>query len=109
MITQISPRSFLTDEQWHEIQQRLPRPKQTGRRRSTDLRLVVAAIHFHWHTGCPWRKLPEFFPPWSTVYTYFRLWHQDGTLRELRKILRPPLRSQLFPARRPQTSAHTPF
>jgi putative transposase len=28
---------------------------------------------------CTWRELPGDFPAWSTVYGYFRAWHQDGT------------------------------
>ena len=26
-----------------------------------------------------WRALPGEFPPWQTVYTYFRNWRKDGT------------------------------
>ena len=29
--------------------------------------------------GCTWRALPGDFPPWSTVYGYFRLGRLDGT------------------------------
>jgi transposase len=29
--------------------------------------------------GCTWRALPGDFPPWSTVYDYFRRWRKDGT------------------------------
>lgn len=31
-------------------------------------------------TGCAWRMLPKDFPPWQTVYGYFRDWRKDGTL-----------------------------
>ncbi len=33
--------------------------------------------------------LPPEFPPWGTVYSYYRRWNRDGTLRELRTILQP--------------------
>ncbi|BAZ12352.1 transposase [Calothrix sp. NIES-4071] len=35
--------------------------------------LVLAAF------GCTWRGLPGGFPPWQTVYGYFRAWRLDGT------------------------------
>src|SRR5690606_18993942 len=87
----------LTDAQWQRIVPLLPKPKATGRRRSTDLRGVVTAINLHWQTGCPWRKLPPDLPPWPTVYTYFRAWFQDGTLRKIRTILDPPKTSEVTP------------
>ena len=30
--------------------------------------------------GCTWRGLPGDFPPWQTVYNYFRRWQTYGTL-----------------------------
>ncbi len=89
----------LTDAQWAAIAPHLPPTRRCGRRRTTDLRRVVAAIHHRWQTGCPWRELPPGFPPWPTVYTYFRNWLKDGTLRHLRTVLAPPKPSQL-PLRR---------
>ena len=29
-------------------------------------------------TGCRWRFLPADFPPWQTVYYYFRRFRLDG-------------------------------
>lgn len=87
----------LTDLQWQRIVPLLPCRKSTGRRRSTSLRDVVVAINLHWQTGCPWRRLPEDLPPWPTVYTYFRRWLKDGTLRQMRAILNPPRLSDVAP------------
>ena len=39
---------------------------------------VVDAILYLLRTGCQWRLLPRCFPPWGTVYHYFRLWGPDG-------------------------------
>ena len=90
----------LTDAEWAAISPLLPPARRTGRRRSTDLRSVVSAINHHWRTGRPWRKLPPGFPPWPTVYTYFRNWLKDGTLRKIRAILNPPRPSEIRPSSR---------
>ncbi len=42
--------------------------------------------------GCPWRYLPEGFPPWETVYAYFRQWQRDGTWERLHEALRGQVR-----------------
>ena len=43
-----------------------------GRPRRTDLRAVVNALLYILSTGCQWRMLPKDFPPWQTVYWWFR-------------------------------------
>jgi len=50
----------------------LPRPGKTGRRRRYDLREVVNAIRYMTRSGGGWRMLPKDFPPWQTVYWWFR-------------------------------------
>lgn len=62
----------LTDEEWQAIAPLMPQPARTGRRRSVDLREVVNAIRYLVRTGCEWRMLPHDFPPWPTVYWWFR-------------------------------------
>ena len=42
------------------------------RLRSIDLREVMNAIRYLVRTGCGWRMLPVHFPPWQTVYWWFR-------------------------------------
>jgi transposase len=64
--------SDLTEAEWQAIAPLLPRPASTGRRRSTDLREVVNAIRYLVRSGCEWRMLPVHFPPWQTVYWWFR-------------------------------------
>jgi len=39
-----------------------------------------------------WRALPVDFPPWPTVYHYFRTWNRDGTLTGLHNGLREQVR-----------------
>ena len=43
-----------------------------------DVREVLNAIAYLLRTGCAWRLLPHDFPPWPTVYDYFRRWRLDG-------------------------------
>jgi putative transposase len=64
--------SDLTDEEWSSIEPLLPKPAKRGRRRETDLREVVNAIRYMVRSGCEWRMLPIHFPPWQTVYWWFR-------------------------------------
>ena len=62
----------LTDEEWLVIAPLLPQPREKGRPRKTDLREVVNAIRYLVRTGCGWEMLPSDFPPWQTVYWWFR-------------------------------------
>ena len=43
-----------------------------GNRAKHDKRLLVDAILYITKTGCGWRQLPTNFPPWQTVYSFFR-------------------------------------
>lgn len=64
--------SDLTDAEWEFIAPLLPKPALRGRRRVTDLRDVLNAIRYLVRSGCEWRMLPTHFPPWQTVYWWFR-------------------------------------
>jgi putative transposase len=46
-------------------------------------------------SGCAWRLLPRDFPPWETVYWWFRRWRIDGTFKRLNSTLRERLRIHL--------------
>ena len=83
----------LTDEQWTLLAPLLPPPKPGGRPRSVDVREIVNALLYLLRTGCPWRSLPHDLPPWSTVWTYFRHWRDDGTLARLHDELRDQTRT----------------
>src|SRR5246127_143608 len=62
----------LTDMEWQTVEPLLPRPGKTGRRRRVDLREVLNAIRYLARSGGGWRMLPKDFPPWQTVYWWFR-------------------------------------
>ena len=47
------------------------------------------AIFYLLRTGCQWRLLPREFPPWPTVYYYFRRWEQESVWLTLLRSLYP--------------------
>lgn len=69
----------MTDSQWVNIKEYLP----VQRKRKHDLRNIVDAILWYLRIGSQWRNLPECFPPWKSVYYYFRKWKKDGTLEKM--------------------------
>ena len=85
----------LTDSQWSIIQHLIPAAKPGGRPRSLDMRLVVDAMLYLTVGGIQWRMLPSDFPPWQSVYTYFRQWRDDGTWRRLHDTLRVRVRRRI--------------
>jgi len=70
----------------------IPPAKPGGRDRKTDMCQVVNAIFYVTRTGCAWRYLPREYPPWPTVYGYFRAWRIDGTWQHIHDRLRADLR-----------------
>ena len=64
--------SDLTDEEWEQVVPFLPRPAKKGRKPEVDLREVLNAIRYLARSGGGWRMLPKDFPPWQTVYWWFR-------------------------------------
>jgi putative transposase len=84
----------LTDEQWKLIAEFLPPPLPGGRPRKTDLREVVNAILYLVRSGCQWRMIPHEFPPWKTVYNYYRAWIANAVWDEIIACLRGDVREQ---------------
>ena len=62
----------LTDEEWLFIEPFLPPVLKRGRKPTTALRAVLDALRYLARTGGGWRLLPNDFPPWQTVYWWFR-------------------------------------
>ena len=87
----------LSDSEWAYLKPYLPAPKQRGRGRPTVLspRKILNAVFYLLKSGCPWRLLPRDFPPWKTVYHWFRKWRIDGTFEQLNLALGERLRIQL--------------
>lgn len=64
--------SDLTDEEWSIVRPLLRAPPKRGRKPTTDLREVLNALRYMARSGGGWRMLPKDFPPWQTVYWWFR-------------------------------------
>jgi putative transposase len=93
----------LTEREWAVLRPLLPPAKPGGRPRSSDLRLILNAIFYVLRSGCPWRLLPRDFPPWPTVYDYFRKWRIAGVWEPLNTALREQVRT--LAGRQPTPSA----
>jgi putative transposase len=95
--------SDASDAEWKVISPLLPAAKLGGRPRTTSLRDVVNAIFYVSRGGGAWRMLPKDFPPYQTVYGYFRAWSKDGTWTRVHDALRDRVRQK--EGREPSPSA----
>ena len=93
----------LSDAEWACLEPHLPVSKATGRPRIHNQREILNAIFYIVRSGCPWRLLPHDFPPWKTVFHYFRAWRIDGTWERMNRAIRERLRVRL--KRNPEPSA----
>lgn len=95
--------SDLSDLQWELIRGYIPAARRGGRPRSTKIRDVVNAVFYLNRSGCSWRYLPRGFPPWKTVYDYFRRWKKQGVWQRIHDTLRNLIRDQKGKDRAPAT------
>lgn len=79
--------SDLTDQEWEAIAPLLPGTARTGSPRRTDLREVLNAIRYMVRSGCEWRMLPAHFPPWQTVYWWFRRFVRRLLFRTIHDVM----------------------
>jgi putative transposase len=93
----------LSDAEFRHIEPYLPAANQRGRPRIHAPREILDAIFYVLKSGCPWRLLPREFPPWRSVYHWFRRWRIDGTWERLNTALRERVRERV--GRNPQPSA----
>jgi putative transposase len=87
----------LSDAEWACLKPYLPAPKKRGRGRPNvhSPPKILNAVFYLLKSGCPWRLLPRDFPPWKSVYHWFRKWRIDGTFERLNLALRERLGTQL--------------
>jgi putative transposase len=91
----------LTEAEWTLLAPLIPVAKPGGRPRTTDMREVVNAIFYVLRGGCQWRMLPQEFPPYQTVYHYFRTWRCAGVWERMHDSLRGDLREASGRTREP--------
>jgi putative transposase len=87
--------SDLSDAEWSCLEPHLPAPEANGRPRLHSPRKILDAILYVLKSGCAWRLLPHEFPPWKTVYHYFRSWRLNGTWERMHLALRKRVRVRL--------------
>ena len=73
----------LNDLQWQIIE----KIQKDKRMRRHSLRSIWNAIFYIIKSGCQWRMLPGDYPPWQTVYYYFRKWKLEGLIEEIHDTL----------------------
>jgi putative transposase len=93
----------VSDAQWSYLKAYLPAPNSHGRPRVHSTREILNAIFYVLRSGCSWRLLPHDFPPWKTVYHYFRIWRLEGIWEQMHTAIRKRLRVRF--KRDPQPSA----
>jgi putative transposase len=95
MVKQIrkSYQSDISDKEWQIIEPHIPKSKtKRGRKREHPLREIINAIFYVVRSGCVWHLLLHDFPPWKTVYYYFRIWCLGGIWVSINIALRTDLR-----------------
>ncbi len=75
--------SDLTDKEWQLLAPLLPPNARTGRPRHWPMREILNALFYVLRSGCPWRMLPEHFPPHQTAYRWFVRFRDDGLWESL--------------------------
>lgn len=93
----------LSDAEWSYLEPHLPAASQRGRPRVHSYREILNAVFYLLKTGCQWRMLPREFPPFKTVFNYFRQWRLDGTWERINQAIRERLRVRI--GRNPEPSA----
>ena len=84
----------LTDDQWSHIRILLPRKRGKGDAPTHSRRELLNAIVYIVRTGSQWRMMPHDFPPWQTVYGFFRKLCRAGVWASVNGILRTGVRQQ---------------
>lgn len=92
--------SDLTDQQVAILERYLPPPAKRGRK-PTPWRAVLNAIFYLLRSGGAWRMLPQEYPPWQTVYGWFRRWQGTGVWHKIHEALRAQVRQRCGKQRQP--------
>ena len=64
--------------QFDRVRPLLEGVRKVTKPRRVDLHEVFNAVLYVLKSGCQWRMLPEGFPKWRTVHSYFAKWSEPG-------------------------------
>ena len=87
--------SDLSEREWECVKDLIPEPMPGGRPAKWARHEIVNAILYILRTGCQWRLLPHDFPPYQTVFYYFRQWRISGLWEKVNTALRETVRTEL--------------
>lgn len=77
--------SDISHAQFEAIKPLLESARRKTSPRRVDLYEVFCAVLYLLRSGCQWRMLPDEFPKWRTVHSYFAIWsepREGGSLLE---------------------------
>ena len=74
----------LTDEQWKRIE---PLMWKSGNKSKWEKRELINAVLYLVDSGCKWRQLPHDFPPYTTVFNFYRKAVREGLWDKILKML----------------------
>jgi len=86
--------SDLTDAEWEVLEPLIPAISPEAAHVEHSRREIVNGILYVLRSGCPWRLLPHDLPAWGTVYSYFRVWRDEGIWDQVLETLRKRKRQQ---------------
>ena len=87
--------SDLSDGEWVRLERYIPAAKAGGRPAKYERREIVNGILYVLRAGGSWRMLPHDFPPWESVYGYFRRWCEAGLWQQIHDQLRGAWRESI--------------
>ena len=75
--------SDLTDTEWEAIEPLIP----VGNKSAWHKRSLVNAVCYLEKTGCNWRYIPRDYPPYDTVWSFFRRACKSGLWERIKNAL----------------------
>lgn len=75
--------SDLTDKEWSLIEGYFPYGNKSGYHKRT----LVNAVLYITKSGCQWRMLPKDYPPYSSVWSFFRRARESGLWEKILEAL----------------------
>lgn len=86
--------SDMSEAEWSILEPFFPGYAGYCRPRKHSYRSIVNGIRYVLRGGIQWRMLPRDYPPWQTVYDYYRQWRLSGKWDMIHEVLRERVREQ---------------